>query len=244
MINFSRHCYMRLKRVAVCCALMTLFIACTPLHAPDVLLTSPFYHGSRFILRDNAAVDFLHSYAGKIPALIAALWFLRVAFFPKSLLKVNSISPRKAALYALFTMLLSIGLVNLLKKLTGMDCPWDLKIYGGSAEASFPLYETLHSDFSGHCWPSGFSGGIFSLYAWCFYLCVRDKGKRTIILAFSLITALGLLGGVMQIARGAHFPSHIIAAMTFDYSFCFFLMSALLKRAAKDRTIEASKANL
>ncbi len=240
MTCLSASSYLLLERAAIWCALVTVFLASVPLHGLDDLLTMPFYGSSGFILRGNGVVELLHNYAGKAPPALAALWFLRVALFPRNVVKVNTISPRKAALYALLAMLLSIVLVGLLKKLTGMNCPWDLKIYGGNAEHSVPLYEMLQGNFSGHCWPSGYSGGIFSVYAWCFYLCLRGKSKRVIILSFTLITALGLLGGVLQMARGAHFPSHIIAAMTFDYALCFFIMSGPLKRAAASGVVKSS----
>ena len=224
--------YLRMKHAAVICALATLFLACVPLHGIDDLLTAPFFDGKGFPLRGNAAVEFLHSYAGKIPPVLAGLWFIRAAVRPQGLLPFNSVSARKAALCALGAMLASIVLVSALKKLTGMDCPWDLSVYGGSAEHSTPLNEMLHGNFSGHCWPSGYSGGIFSAYAWCLYLILRGKKAFAVKCAFALITLLGLLGGVLQMARGAHFPTHVIASMTLDYALCFALMSPLLKRAA------------
>ncbi|MGN0909449.1 MAG: phosphatase PAP2 family protein [Succinivibrio sp.] len=232
MTQLATTSYHRMKIAAALCAIATLFLACVPLHGIDDLLLAPFFDGKAFPLHGSAAVEFLHSYAGKIPPVLAGLWFIRIAVRPGAIAPFNGVSARSAALCALGAMLASIALVSLLKKLTGMDCPWDLAIYGGSAEHSTPLYEMLHGNFSGHCWPSGYSGGIFSAYAWCLYLCLRGKAPSLVKLSFALITLLGLLGGVLQMARGAHFPTHVIAAMTLDYALCFALMSPLLRRAA------------
>ncbi len=232
MTQTSQISYNCLKCAAVVCVLATLFLACVPLHGIDDLLTAPFFDGKGFPLHGSVAVEFLHSYAGKLPPLLAGLWFIRVAVRPNGLTPFNSVTARQAALFALGAMLASIVLVSVLKKLTGMGCPWDLAIYGGSAEHSTPLYEMVHGNFSGHCWPSGYSGGIFSAYAWCLYLVLRGRKARAVKCAFALITVLGLLGGVLQMARGAHFPTHVIASMTLDYALCFALMSPLLRRAA------------
>lgn len=230
-----------MKIAAALCAITTLFLACVPLHGIDDLLLAPFFDGKAFPLHGSAAVEFLHSYAGKIPPVLAGLWFIRVAARPSGIKPENGISHRRAALAALCAMLVSIVLVSVLKKLTGMDCPWDLSIYGGSAEHSTPLYEMLHGNFSGHCWPSGYSGGIFSAYAWCLYLILRGRKARAVKCAFALITVLGFLGGVLQMARGAHFPTHVIASMTLDYALCFALMSPLLRRAAANRATQEIK---
>jgi membrane-associated PAP2 superfamily phosphatase len=229
--QFTKDDYRTLKRLAIAGAALFAFLACVPLHGLDDALIAPFFNGTSFPLHGNSAVEFLHSYAGKIPAILAALWLVYAAVRPDQYAP-GGISRRKAALWTLLAMLLALGLVAFLKKATGMDCPWDLSIYGGSARHSTPLAEMSRGNFSGHCWPSGYSGGIFCVYAFCFYLCMRQRPREIRSLAFAAVTALGLLGGVLQMARGAHFATHVVASMGLDFALCFAVLSPLLRRAA------------
>ncbi len=229
--QFGLDDYRRLRRLAIAGIALALLLACVPLHALDDALIAPFFDGKGFPLHGARAVEILHSYAGKIPALLAALCLIYAAAVPSSR-AIGGISRRKAALASLGAMILALGVVALLKKLTGMDCPWDLSIYGGTAEHSTPLLEMSRGNFSGHCWPSGYSGGIFCAYGFCLYLCMRGAMRDLRSLAFALVTALGLLGGVLQMARGAHFPTHIVASMGIDFALCFAVLSPLLRRAA------------
>lgn len=107
---------------------------------------------------------------------------------------------------------LIIGLVNLLKILTGVECPWSTEAFGGQA-ALLSLHEAFIGLLSGHsgqgrCFPAGHpTGGLF-LFAWA--VAVRDSAPfmAKITAGFGLL--LGLLMGLTRVIQGAHFLSHVL----------------------------------
>lgn len=97
-------------------------------------------------------------------------------------------------------------LINLLKQLTHVDCPWDLARYGGT-KIYVPLFAALPADFSpGACFPAGHASAAYAwlgLYYWCLRHAPRWRWP-----AFGGVMLLGLGFGVGQQLRGAHFLSH------------------------------------
>lgn len=113
---------------------------------------------------------------------------------------------RRPAAYFLIAALLSMGVVGLLKILTNVDCPWDLAPFGGR----FPYVE-LFADRPdalrvGQCFPAAHASSGYALLALYFTFRERHAGLAKLGLALGLLT--GLIFGVAQQARGAHFVSH------------------------------------
>lgn len=132
---------------------------------------------------------------------------------------------RPALAYTALAVILSTLAVTGLKHLTGMDCPWDLQRYGGSR----PLLGLLQARPAGlppptQCFPAGHASAG---YAWmCLYftaLLVHPRWRRA-GLAFGLV--LGLLFGLSQQLRGAHFLSHDVTTALL----CWTLACALYLR--------------
>jgi membrane-associated PAP2 superfamily phosphatase len=113
---------------------------------------------------------------------------------------------RRPAAFFTISMLLSIGVVGLLKTLTNVDCPWDLTLFGGR----FPYVE-LFADRPdalrvGRCFPAAHASSGYALLALYFTFRERHAGLAKLGLALGLLT--GLTFGLAQQARGAHFVSH------------------------------------
>jgi membrane-associated PAP2 superfamily phosphatase len=113
---------------------------------------------------------------------------------------------RRPAAFFLVSALLSIGVVGLLKTLTNVDCPWDLATFGGR----FPYVE-LFADRpdalrAGQCFPAAHASSGYALLALYFTFRERHAGLAKLGLALGLLT--GLVFGLAQQARGAHFVSH------------------------------------
>lgn len=106
---------------------------------------------------------------------------------------------------------LSIALIAFLKNHTTLPCPWDLQVFGG-ARLDVSVFSLFSLGLpSGHCFPAGHASGgycFLSLYFIHFRLFrVRDYKK----LSFGLF--FGVLFGLTQQMRGAHFLSHDLATI-------------------------------
>lgn len=106
--------------------------------------------------------------------------------------------------------------IGLLKRLSHMDCPWDLAEFGGR----LPYVELLQArpaglDASG-CFPSAHAGSGFALlslhFAW------RDTRWSRPCAAAALLA--GASFGLAQQARGAHFVSHDLWSLAIAWLLC------------------------
>jgi len=98
--------------------------------------------------------------------------------------------------------------VTLLKQLLEVDCPWDLRRYGGD-KLFFPLFQYASASLpSSHCFPSGHASTGFTWFSWYFYSCIYYPKYKLRIL--TVILFIGFLYGAGQQLRGAHFMSHDI----------------------------------
>lgn len=130
---------------------------------------------------------------------VALLWL--ASFYYKPLTRSNRILG-----YLLLSMLVSVLAVNLGKRVSNMDCPWDLEEFGGNRP-----HITLFADKPdtlpvGRCFPGGHSSGGFALMA--LYFLARQRGWKRPVLALIPALVVGGTFSVAQWSRGAHFPSH------------------------------------
>lgn len=98
--------------------------------------------------------------------------------------------------------------VSWLKQMSPYHCPWDLLEFGGHAPY-VPLLAALPTGVTaGKCFPAGHASGGFVLMALYFVY----AGKRPRLARAWLWggLALGLLMGIGQQLRGAHFLSHTL----------------------------------
>ena len=103
--------------------------------------------------------------------------------------------------------------VSLLKQHTTPICPWHMLEYGGKlAEPAFAFVARAQA---GQCFPAGHpSMGWGALAFYYFWSSSHPQRAR-----IALVAAL-LLGAVMawvQIARGAHLPSHVLWSLWVDW---------------------------
>ncbi len=115
---------------------------------------------------------------------------------------------RSFATFTVAVALLSAGMVALVKGLSAHSCPWHLALFGGTADLfriGGPL--PLHPG-SGRCLPSG-HGSVAFMWIAAVYASRRWLPQYTKQL-IAMILILALIAGGVQIARGAHFLSHIL----------------------------------
>jgi len=109
-----------------------------------------------------------------------------------------------------------------------MDCPWDLLRYGGT-HPRVGLFGLRPAGLGrNHCFPAGHaSGGYAWLALYFFFLAVRP-GWRWAGLAAG--ACLGLVFGVSQQLRGAHFLSHDLWTIAICWTTALALHVAFRRR--------------
>jgi membrane-associated PAP2 superfamily phosphatase len=115
---------------------------------------------------------------------------------------------RVALLYVSIATLMAAALVGTFKHFSSHACPWDLAIFGGSA-----VYHALFGAYSAApnvdgCFPAAhpLAGYAWLAVGFALYPLSRRRAWQAWLAAF----ALGTLFGAVQIARGAHFLSHVL----------------------------------
>jgi membrane-associated PAP2 superfamily phosphatase len=150
---------------------------------------------------------------------IAAVLLLGLTALAQALSRFSHF--RKGLWYLVCATLGSGLLINVLKELTHVDCPWDLARYGGVKEY-VPLLASLPPGFDpGACFPAGHASAA---YAWCglYYWCLR-YAPRWRWHALGGVALLGVIFGVGQQLRGAHFLSHDLWTLALCWLFATLL---------------------
>jgi len=118
---------------------------------------------------------------------------------------------RRGLWYIVLAFAAGPGIVNFLKGITHVDCPWDLQRYGG-AVPYVSLYAAHPGTFRyGQCFPSAHASGGFALVVLYFFARRYLPQARWIALSIALLT--GAIYGFAQQLRGAHFLSHDLWAL-------------------------------
>ncbi len=96
----------------------------------------------------------------------------------------------------------------LIKQTSLTSCPWDLAEFGGAARYVSHWQFGVRDGGAGHCFPSGHASTAFALLSGWFVL--RDTYPRAARRLLAAVLVAGLLLGAVQLARGAHYPSHTL----------------------------------
>jgi membrane-associated PAP2 superfamily phosphatase len=106
--------------------------------------------------------------------------------------------------YLLASTIVAALAINVLKGLTHVDCPWDLTRYGGE----FPYIKKFlpHTSTHGACFPAGHASAGYAWFGLYYFALMYAPRWRWLLLAG--VMAVGLLFGIGQQLRGAHFLSH------------------------------------
>ncbi len=176
------------------------------LSAVDVTVADHIYAwgGNAWMLRDAWITStFIHNDGRKLVTVLSVVLLLLLIashFVPK-------LKPWRKGLWYLAASAVGAGLaINVLKHLTHVDCPWDLLRYGGQ----FPYLKKFatHPEglLTGACFPAGHASAG---YAWLgLYYFARDLYPRWRLWALAAVILLGVVFGIGQQLRGAHFLSH------------------------------------
>ena len=116
---------------------------------------------------------------------------------------------RRQRVWLLTGVTLSLLLISGLKALSSVSCPWDLAEFGGVAQY-VSHWQFGQAEGGGRCFPGGHASSAFAYLALLppLLLASSSRTRRQARLALYGVLAAGLLLGLVQTLRGAHFPSH------------------------------------
>ena len=207
-------------------SLMTALVLFDP-ERLDFAITRLFYvPGEGFSGRHSYWLEnVLHD---RVKQLLIAVGILALAAFCLSLL-VRRLQPWRRVLgYLVLSIGLSTSFVTPLKKLTNIQCPWDLTEFGGAEQFSPLLGQRPVTKNPGRCWPGGHASAGFSLIA--LYFALRDRRPRSARVALGVALALGGLLSAGRVMQGAHFFSHNLWTFLFDWVLCVLCYRLILFR--------------
>lgn len=172
----------------------------------DVALAHASGDASGFALRDNWLLANAMHEGGRRLAWALAVGLSVAVWWPVGILRQLP-AQRRWQLAA--TCLLAVAAVSLLKASTGVSCPWDLAEFGGLAHHGNHWSQWLQADGgSGRCFPAGHASSGFAFVGG--YFAYREVNPVVARRWLGASLLAGLVLGVGQQMRGAHFMSHTL----------------------------------
>jgi len=190
----------------------------------DQALASWLYalQGHAWVLKDHWLTEGIIHRMGRNLSIMAGLAVLVVALLAEWKPPLRRFRRPLSRLFV--SLVVSTLVVSLLKKTTSMDCPWDLTAFGGSREfhGLFDL-RPVGVRASG-CFPAGHASAGYGWLALYFFALEVKPAARHAALACGM--ALGLVFGISQQLRGAHFLSHDLwtAAVCWTVALLLFIV--------------------
>lgn len=114
--------------------------------------------------------------------------------------------------HALIAVTLSLLTISTLKHFSLTSCPWDLDIFGGAAHHVSHWTWGTPDGGGGQCFPGGHASSAFGFLAMTLPFLqaaeprLQRAGRRWLV----LVMLVGLVFGLTQTLRGAHYPSHTL----------------------------------
>ena len=197
----------------------------------DLWLSRLLYDSSSqtFVWEKSEFVDLVlyrgHKWLMTLVAFGLILWGARAVRTHRS-----GFDPKHLAVGIIGTVCIIVA-VGALKKITGIDCPWSINEFGG-AMPFIPMQEVVRLALEGQvgqgrCFPAGHSTGGLFLLAWAAALYESSRRSSAWLIAAGLL--LGLLMGLVRMAQGAHFLSHVIWSIWFSALVAYLLWVVVLR---------------
>jgi membrane-associated PAP2 superfamily phosphatase len=158
-----------------------------------------------FPLRDNwFLVHVVHEGARVASWVLLGLLLLGIRW-PAGLLRRLGTAQRAQLT---LTILASVAVVSLLKQGSRTSCPGDLQVFGGVAKYVSHWAWGAADGGPGGCFPAGHASAAFACLGG--YFVFRRTSPAVARAWLAAVLALGLVLGIGQQMRGAHFMSHTL----------------------------------
>lgn len=193
--------YGRLLTITVSAFLLLLL---WDLSSLDMTLAQAVGDPGGFPLRDHWVLTRLLHDGGRRVAWLLAIVLTLGVWWPFGQLRLLDLSSR---LQLAVTVLVASFSVSALKWFSLSSCPWDLNTFGGVAQYA-SHWSAVADGGSGRCFPAGHASAGFAFVGGFFVFRHRAASIARRWLLGAL--AAGLVLGLAQQARGAHFMSHTL----------------------------------
>jgi len=160
----------------------------------------------------------IHKWGQNFSKGMVLIWLI---LFARTFYQQSQKKFRKILVYFLLAAAAGPALIALGKACSHIYTPWDLVLFGGR-QPYIRLLDTVPAGAPvGHAFPAGHSSGGFAFVSLYFVLHHFKSSRRGYGLMFGL--CLGLIFGLGQQVRGAHFPSHDF----FSLAICWYAAMAM-----------------
>ncbi|RUR28323.1 phosphatase PAP2 family protein [Vreelandella andesensis] len=192
----------------------------------DITLADVIYRfqGNTWAWKDALITQDIFHKGGKWLSLAMGLAILLLLILSTTVTRLKAY--RMPLLYLFSATLLSALLISTIKHLVSMECPWDLIRYGGERDFIGLLDIRPSSMPASACFPAGHASAGYTWIALYFFFAVTRPHWRWAGLAVGL--GLGLVFGLTQQFRGAHFLSHDLWTVMLCWTVSFALSRLLL----------------
>ncbi len=171
----------------------------------DMLVAQGFGTAHGFALRDAWWFNSVLHQGARLLSWLLLLGLLLSLRWPFGVLRLLTQTQR---LQWALSMLLLVVLISLMKRASQTSCPWDLAAFGGQALYVSHWSWGLRDGGGAHCFPAGHAAAGFVFVSGYFVL--RRPAPHAARRCLGAALATGLLLGLAQQARGAHFMSHTL----------------------------------
>lgn len=191
--------------IALWTAAAALFLLAWDAAGPDLPMARWFGGPQGFGLRDHWFLyGWLHEGVRRFNwGIEAALWLM--VWWPLGFL---ARVPRGRRVQLALTTLLALLVVSLIKSTSRTSCPWDLAEFGGIAQHVSHWAWGMADGGPGRCFPAGHASAGFAFIGG--YFALRHDAARAARIWLAASVAVGLLLGLVQQVRGAHYMSHTL----------------------------------
>jgi len=172
------------------------------------------WQGQQWLARDLHVTNTLLHKGGRNLSWVA--WLVALGACMTALARPRMALLRRPLCYLVVATLIAASLVAWIKNWSNIDCPWDLARYGG--ERPWVGLFAARPPGLGHaaCFPAGHASSGYAWFSLYFYLRVVRPRWRAAGLALAM--GSGLVFGITQQVRGAHFFSHDIVTAALCWS--------------------------
>ena len=152
--------------------------------------------------------DIIHTGGQLFCKFLGLVWLIS---FSATFSKADYKSYRKPLLCFLAATVAGPALVAIGKSITHIYTPWDLQLFNGPQPYVKLLDAVSQGALVGHAFPAGHASAGYAFSSLYFLFRRLRPSLRAYGISFGL--TLGLIFGIGQQVRGAHFPSHDLFSM-------------------------------
>jgi len=190
----------------------------------DLPITTSFASAQGFSLREHWLLTRVLHDGARLLAFALVLWVLLSIWKPLGVLRRLE---RRERIWLLAVTAGGMLLISVLKRFTLTSCPWDLQQFGGAARYLSHWAWGQRDGGPGHCFPAGHASAALAWVAG--YFAFRGRDGRIAWTWLALALAAGVVLGLSQQLRGAHYASHTLWTAWLCWTWAW-LWSGLLRR--------------